>query len=784
MKFSENWLRTFVDPPLTSEELADALTMAGLEVEALEPAAPPFSGVVVGHVLAVERHPAADRLWVCRVDVGRGEPLPVVCGAPNVRAGMKAPCAVVGAKLPQLTIREAKVRGVASHGMLCSAKELGLSEVASGLMELPPEAPVGADLREALDLDDHLFTLKLTPNRGDCLSVAGIAREVAAITATSLRLPEVEPVAAGIEDQMPIQVDALEACPLYCGRVIRGVDPSVPTPDWMVQRLERSGVRSISAIVDVTNYVMLELGQPLHAFDLARIDKGIVVRFGRPGERLTLLNEQTVEVESFLIIADAAKPLALAGIMGGAGSAVSADTTDLFLEAAFFSPQAVAGKAFALGFSSESLYRFERGVDYAATRQAMERATQLILAICGGRAGPITEVQGPLPKREPIRLRVARARRVLGLDLDSAQVSGLLRRLQFRFVDERDVFYVTPHSYRFDLQIEEDLIEELARLYGYDQIPAALPVGVAAMLPDPEGWRSREALRQQLVARDYQEVVTYAFVDASLEADLTGNAAPVRLLNPIASQMSVMRGSLLGGLLQCLRFNLSHKQSRVRLFELGCCFVRENGELRQPERIAALAYGGVAPEQWGEAAREVDFFDVKADLEALFAPRQVHTVPRPHPALHPGRSAAVVVEGQEVGWIGELHPRWQQKYELPKAPVAFEVELAAVLRTRIPAARPVSKFPLVRRDIAVLVDEGVPAQALLETMRELRLDRVVEVGLFDVYRGAGLPPGKKSLAFRVLFQDTQKTLTDQEVEETKAVLVGALEQRFQAKLRI
>ncbi|MEW5709157.1 MAG: phenylalanine--tRNA ligase subunit beta [Pseudomonadota bacterium] len=783
MKFSEHWLRSFVDPPLTSEELAEALTMAGLEVEALEPVAPPFSGVVVGRVLAVEKHPGADRLSVCRVDAG-GDPLTIVCGAPNVRPGMKAPCALVGARLPESAIREMSVRGVVSQGMLCSARELGLSQEASGLMELPADAPVGVDLREALDLDDRLFTLKLTPNRSDCLSVAGVAREVAAITATSLRLPEIEPVAASIEDALPVQVDAPDACPLYCGRVIRGVNPAAPTPDWMVQRLERSGVRPLSALVDVTNYVMLELGQPLHAFDLARIEGGIVVRFGRPGEGLALLNGQRVETAPFLVIADAAKPLALAGIMGGADSAVGAATADVFLEAAFFSPQAVAGKAFGLGFTSESLHRFERGVDYAATRQAMERATQLILGICGGRAGPIGQVEGTLPKREPIRLRVARAQRLLGVELGAAKVSELLRRLQFRFVDERDVFYVTPHTYRFDLQIEEDLIEELARLYGYDRIPATLPSGVAAMRPVPEGVRREETLRQRLVDRDYQEVVTYAFVDEALNGDLTGNGEPVRLLNPLASQMGGMRGSLWTGLLQCLRYNLSRQQPRVRVFEVGSCFLRQDGELRQPARIAALAYGEALPEQWGEAARNVDFFDVKADLEALFAPRPVRTVARSHPALHPGRSAAVVVEGVEVGWIGALHPRWQQKYELPEAPVLFEVELAEALRVPVPAAQPVSKLPLVRRDIAVLVDEGLPAQALLDALEGLHLDRVVEVGLFDVYRGEGLPPGKKSLAFRVLFQDTQKTLTDQEVEELVALLVRALEHKFQAKLRI
>lgn len=786
MKFSENWLRTFVDPPLTSEELAEVLTMAGLEVEAREPAAPAFSGVVVAAVLSVEKHPGADRLSIARVDVGEGEALTIVCGAPNVRAGIKVACARVGAELPELAIKPARVRGVESQGMLCSARELGLEQEAQGLWLLPDDAPVGANLREYLDLDDRLFTLKLTPNRSDCLSLTGVAREVAAVTATSLRLPQIEAVKPVLTDALSVTVAVPQACPLYCGRIVRGVNPAAPTPLWMVQRLERSGVRSISAVVDVTNYVMLELGQPLHAFDLARLRGGVNVRFGDAGEELKLLNEQTVALgPGLLVIADQHQPLALAGIMGGATSAVTDDTRDLFLESAFFDPQAVAGKSFTLGFSSDSAHRFERGVDFAGTRQALERATQLILAICGGSAGPVTEARGPLPRREPIQLRVARARRVLGVDLDSARVSGLLRRQQFRFVDEREVFYVTPHSYRFDLTREEDLIEELARLYGYDQIPATPPVATLAMLPQPEGVRSAADLRSRLVARDYQEVVNYAFVDAAWEADLAGNPAPLRLLNPLASHMSVMRSSLLGGLVQNLQFNLNRKQARVRLFEMGRCFVQGADQtLSQPERLAGLAYGSSGPEQWGLTHRSVDFFDVKADLDALLWPRVVAIEAGPHPALHPGRSARVRVDGVDAGWLGELHPRWQQKYDLAEAPVVFELELAAFANLEIPVAETVSKFPLVRRDIAVLVDDRLPAQALVEALQGAGSSRVADVTLFDVYRGRGIPEGKKSLAFRVLLQDTQKTLTDQEVESEWTRLVQVLEQKFQAKLRI
>ena len=785
MKFSENWLRAFVDPPLTTDELAESLTMAGLEVEAVEPAAPAFAGVVVGEVLAVEKHPGADRLSVCRVDAGRGEPLTIVCGARNVRAGMKAPCALVGAALPQLTIRETSVRGVLSLGMLCSAVELGLAEESDGLLELAPDLPVGADLREALELDDHILTLKLTPNRGDCLSLCGVAREVAAVTATSLRLPEAPAVEPAVRDAREVTVEAPDACPRYCGRLVRGIDPGAPTPAWMARRLERSGVRSLGAVVDITNYVMLEMGQPMHAFDAERIDGAVCVRLGRAGERLTLLNDQTVDAAGMLVIADSRGPLALAGIMGGAASAVGAGTADVFLESAFFAPAAVAGKAFALGFGSDSLHRFERGVDYAATRQAMERATQLLLAICGGQAGPVTEVQGTLPKREPIELRVARATRVLGVPLDAAAVSGLLRRLQFGFVDQGGVFYVTPHSYRFDIQIEADLIEELARLHGYDRIPAARPAMELAMPALAEAERSPADVRRVLVARDYQEVVNYAFVDESLERDLLANPDPIRLVNPLASTMTVMRSSLAGGLLETLRLNVKRQQARVRLFEIGCCFSRRDGELRQPEHLGGLAYGSAAPEQWGSRPpRDVDLFDVKGDLEALVWPARLAAVRDVYPALHPGRSARLELDGQPVGWLGELHPRWQEALELPRPAVLFEIEVAALRRGTVPAAAPISRFPMVRRDIAVVVDDGVAAEDLRRALAGLDLPQVVDIGLFDVYRGAGLPDGKKSLAFRVLLQDTEKTLTDQEVEAVMGDLVRVLERDFSAKLRV
>lgn len=568
MKFSENWLRTWVNPALDSDGLAHQLTMAGLEVEEMAPAAPAFNDVVVAEVLEVSKHPNADRLNVCQVNVGEAQPLTIVCGAPNVAVGLKVPCARIGAVLPgDFKIKQAKVRGLESFGMLCSAKELGLADESQGLWLLPADAPVGQSLRDYLDLDDTLFTLKLTPNRSDCLGIAGLAREVAAISGAAVQPVTIAPVAATIQDQVPVTVTAGDACPLYCGRVVRGVNAALPTPDWMVRRLERSGVRSINIVVDITNYVLLEQGQPMHAFDLAKLSGGIQVRRAHVGETLALLNGQTVELQpEMLVIADAARPLALAGIMGGAESGVETTTTDLFLECAYFEPDAMAGKARSLGVSTDSSFRFERGVDFAATRAALERATALLLELCGGQAGPVVEARGALPVRKPIALRSSRAKRILGIALEPAQIADLLGRLQFAFTQDGEVFSVTPPSYRFDLEIEVDLIEELARIYGYDNIPAQTPQGAVAMLPLNETQRPLSRVRQLLVARDYQETVSLAFLDAQTERDLCGNTTPVMLQNPIASQLAVMRSSLLGGLIGALRVNLARKQGRVRLF--------------------------------------------------------------------------------------------------------------------------------------------------------------------------------------------------------------------------
>lgn len=791
MQFSELWLRSFVSPDLDTDQLGHLLTMAGLEVEEQDGVAAVFSKVVVAQIVEAEKHPNADKLRVCKVDAGQGELLQIVCGAPNAAAGIKIPCALVGADLAGFGIKAAKLRGVESFGMLCSAKELGISDESSGLLVLPEDAPVGTSLRDYLALDDTLFTIKLTPNRADCLSLTGIAREVAALTGSPLSLVACEPVAAGHGDTRAIVLDAPEACPRYCGRIIRGVDAKAPTPEWMKQRLARSGIRSISALVDVTNYVMLELGQPLHAFDNAKLAGAIHVRLPQPGEQVLLLNGQTITpAADTLLIADEARALALAGIMGGEDSGITLDTTELFLESAFFAPDAIAGRARAYGFSSDASYRFERGVDFALAGQAIERATRLILDICGGEAGPVVEAVAAdkLPARAPIRLRASRVRRVLGIDLSADAVAGMFERLDLQVSREGDDFIVTPPSYRFDVEIEEDLIEEIARIHGYDNIPSHAPRGPITMLPRPEAKRDVMSLRRQVAAREYQEVINFAFVEEAWEKDFAGNTNPVRLANPIASQMSVMRSSLIGGLVANVVTNRKRQTNRVRVFEIGRCFAHDvAGQpvegYHQPVRIAALAAGFAKPEQWGEANRNVDFFDVKADLEALLFPRVAEFERTSHPALHPGRAACVKIDGKVVGFIGELHPVWVQRYELGTAPVVFELDLYVLLQSVTPAYAELSRFPAVTRDLALVVDQQVASGVLLAGLQAVAPAIVQRIELFDQYQGKGIEPNRKSLAFRVVMQETQRTLEDVEVDAAMNALTRHAEEALGAKLR-
>ena len=791
MQFPESWLRAIVNPPLSTAELCHLLTMAGLEVEETQPVAPEFSGIVVARVLSVDKHPDADKLKLCKVDTGEHGVLQIVCGAPNVAADMVVPCALVGARLPGMEIKRAKVRGIESFGMLCSARELGLSEDHAGLLPLPADAPIGRDVRGYLNLDDTLITLKLTPNRADCLSLLGIAREVAALTGAPLALPQVAPIVPVHDETRAVVLDAPSACPRYCGRIVRGVNAKAPTPEWIKQRIERCGVRSISVLVDVTNYVMLELGQPLHAFDDAVLAGAIHVRWPQPGEQVLLLNGQTVTPGAdTALIADSAHALAMAGIMGGEHSGISDLTTDLFLESAFFAPAAIAGKARALGFSSDASYRYERGVDFELQRTALERATQLILDSCGGRPGPVAEAvaAGHLPKRAPVKLRIQRAAKVLGIDLGAAQVEKLLCGLGFGYVRSGNEFVVTPPSHRFDIEIEEDLIEEIARLHGYDNIPSPPPRGRLEMLPVVETRRTSMQVRRLMAERGFHEVVSYSFVDAAWEADFAANAAPIALANPIASQMGVMRSSLIGGLVGILVANRKRQFDRVRAFELGRCFLRDGAAalvpgFRQPLRLAAIGAGSALPEQWGSATRKTDFYDLKGDLDALFAPRKLRFEKLAHPALHPGRAAAVFLDGTQIGVLGELHPLWVQKYELGTAPAVFEIELEALLATPLPAYREVSRYPAVVRDLALVVSQEQELQPLLDAL----LDAVPAIGrgveLFDVFQGKGLPEGQKSLAFRIVMQDTGRTLSDAEVDAAVAQLIETAKNKFDAVLR-
>ncbi|PKO53436.1 MAG: phenylalanine--tRNA ligase subunit beta [Betaproteobacteria bacterium HGW-Betaproteobacteria-20] len=783
MQFSENWLRSLVNTDLDSQALSHALTMAGLEVEDIQPVAASFNKVVVAKILSAEKHPDADRLQVCKVDVGLAEPLQIVCGATNARAGLIAPCAMVGAELPGISIKQAKVRGVDSFGMMCSSKELGISAEASGLLELDANAVIGQDIREHLDLDDHLLTLKLTPNRSDCLSIAGIARDVSAITGAAASFETILPVPAESQFAKEVVVSDQSACPRYCGRLISGVNAQSTTPAWMIRRLERSGLRSINVIVDVTNYVLIALGQPMHAFDAAKLSGGISVRFAKANESLTLLNDQTVALKTDdLVIADAGGAVALAGVMGGKASAVGDETTEIFLESAFFPPSVIAGKARRLGISTDSSYRFERGVDFGNTRNAIEYATLLIKQICGGSAGEVTEVIGVLPVRNPVKLRMARLVSVLGIPFTHDKAAQLLMQLGFAFTSSDDVFSVTPPSYRFDIAIEEDLIEEIARLHGYDHIPATKPVATLSILGAPEARRHQNTLRANLAATGYQEVVNYSFVDESWERDLLGNVAPIRLKNPIASNLSVMRTSLWGGLLDTLVYNLNRKLERAFLFEIGATYYQKRNTFVETTCISGLAYGSARPEQWGADGADIDFFEVKAHVDALIGVSAVYEKAE-HITLHPGQTARILLDGVVIGWLGKLHPKWQQHYHLTKSAFLFELDADAILNRQIPSYQEVSKFLPVRRDLAVVLDENIAVNLVLSTVKNANIPLITDIALFDLYQGQGIPENKKSLALSVLMHDTQKTLTDNDADMAIASLLQLLQSEFDAVLR-
>lgn len=790
MKFSENWLREWIDPGISTDELVAQLTMAGLEVDAVEPAAAVFSGVVVGEVLAVAPHPDADKLRVCQVNAG-GEPLQIVCGAPNVRAGMRVPTALVGAVLPgDLKIKKAKLRGVESSGMLCSARELGLADDHVGLMSLPVDAPVGRDFRIYLGLDDKLIEVDLTPNRGDCLSVAGIAREVAALNRKSVSAPVSNTVAPGIDARFAVTVSAPDACPRYLGRVIRGIDPLASTPLWMQERLRRSGLRSLGPLVDVTNYVLLEIGQPMHAFDLAQLDGHIEVRYARPGESLQLLDGRIVNLDDqTLVIADAEKVLAIAGVMGGEHSGISDATRDIFLECAFFAPEAIAGKARRYGLQTDSSYRFERGVDFELQRQAIERATELLLAMVGGSAGPVVEAMhaGHLPKRPAIALRKSRIRQLLGIELQDVEVEDILGRLGASLSRTASGWDVAPPSYRFDMALEVDLVEDLGRIYGYDRLPSTRPAAAMVAVPRPETRKTPEDWRTVLVQRGYHEAITYSFVDPKLQQILDPDRPPVALANPISSEMAVMRTNLWAGLIRAAQYNLNRQQMRIRLFEYGLTYIHQHNEIKQKSYIGGIVCGARYPEQWGAPHADSDFFDVKADVEALLLAGGCQEEFAFHadtqPALHPGRSARISRNGDPVGWLGSIHPDLAKTLELPQDTIVFEIAAAALETGRVTHFEEISRYPSIRRDLAFVVPQDAVAQELRATVAAAAGSLLQGVVLFDVYAGKGIESGRKSIAFGLILQDSSRTLTEQDVEAVLVQVQTALGDKFGATLR-
>ena len=842
MQFSESWLRQYVNPALDSDGLAHAMTMAGLEVEEQYAVAPPFTKVVIAEILSTEQHPDADRLRVCKVNAGTGEELTIVCGAPNARAGIKIPCALVGASLPAaeiggkpLLIKVGKLRGVESQGMLCSGRELGLGDDHAGIYELPADAPIGEDIRRYLHLDEQIFVVKLTPNKADCLSLIGMAREVAAITKVPLQRPPVKAPAVSIADQLKVNILDRDLCGRFAGRIIRGVNAAAPTPAWLVQRLKSAGQRSISALVDISNYVMLEMGQPSHVFDLDRLAGDLSVRWAKPGESIELLNGQTLipvpidaEVTSQItngvgVVADENGLVSLAGIMGGNNCAVSDKTTNIYVEAAFWWPAAIQGRARRFNFTTDAGHRFERGVDPQATVECLAYLSALIIEVCGGQAGPVDDQILALPERKPVSMRLKRAMQIIGIPLTFEVVSDVFTRLGFEFSTtangDETIFQVTPPSYRFDLEIEEDLIEEVARLYGFEHIPDLPPRGLLTMRAIPEQLQSIHTLRHRLAQQGYQEVINFGFTEAEFEQQLanasTTSSRPIQVLNPIAAQYAVMRSTLLGGLLTNLRANLNRGASRMRLFEVGRTFayvnaadeqrVRDSEDasagavtgIWQPMRVAGLAYGFTWPEQWGINNKVVDFFDVKGDLEIILMPLQIKTSTMTHAALHPGRCAVIQLVMPNglltIGWLGEIHPAIQQKLALPLAPIVFEFDWQAISSIDLPNPREISKLPAVQRDLAVVVKQDLPAQLALDAILSVKQAFVQKITLFDEFRpqvdasrsisNSGLAADEKSLAFRVTLLNPLETLQDEQVDAAMATLLAQLEKKCGARLR-
>jgi len=791
MKIAESWLREWVDPDLETEALAERLTMAGHEVDGITVEGAGLDGVIVAEVLAVEKHPDADRLSVCKVSTGKGEPVEVVCGAPNVVKGMKSPLATPGLKLPNgVKLRKSKIRGVVSNGMLCSAIELALGDESDGIIALPNDAPVGAALIDYLNLPDAVIDLDLTPNRGDCFSVLGIARDVAALTSAELNNDDTAPVTETIKDTHPVDIELPQGCPNFAGRVVRNIDPAAKSPVWMVEKLRRSGLRAIHPVVDVTNYVMLELGQPLHAYDLSLVKGPIRPRLAEKSEKVTLLDEKVLVVnEDTIVISDDSGAIGLAGIMGGLSTAVSDATVDVFFEAAFWPPEFMAGRARSYGLHTDASLRFERGVDPEGQARAVEKATALLLEISGGDAGPLVVNSAPefLPKREKIRVRSARVAHLLGVDIDDQIIAEILQRLGLSVAPTDDGWDVIAPSHRFDIAIEADLIEEIARVFGYDEIPETTAIAGTPLEVVTESIIDLEQAAATLVGRDYQEIITYSFIDDESNKKLTGVDPVLVLSNPISSEMSVMRSSLWPGMLMATSSNASRQQERVRLFEIGKSFHGSLDDHDEVVRIGGVVMGAALPEQWGSKSQSVDFFDIKSDVTALLAltgeTSQVEFVATEHPALQPGQAAKILRGKQTLGVIGKLHPMHSKFFELKRDVFVFELDAAAALASRAPKAQKVSKFPSIRRDIAVVVDARITASELVEAVASSAPDLISSVRIFDIYTGPGIEAGLKSVALGLILQETSRTLTDEDADTVMSAVLRKMQQDFGAELR-
>jgi len=791
MKIAESWLREWVDPELTSEELAHQLTMLGHEVDSLEFEGRGIGDVVVGEVVECGKHPDADKLSVCKVSDGSGELIDIVCGAPNVRVGLKTPLAKPGVTLPNgLQLRKAKIRGVVSNGMLCSAVELGLGDESDGIMELPEDAPAGQSLVGLLELPDAVIDIDLTPNRGDCFSILGIARDVAALTGAPLKDPAAKAVNTTIDDIQPVELVEPAGCPRFAGRVVRGIDPKARSPLWMEERLRRAGLRAISPVVDVTNYVMLELGQPLHAYDAALLQGPIRPKLAIAGAKVTLLDEKDVELNAdTIVITDDSGPIGMAGIMGGLSTAVTDTTTDVFFEAAFWPPDFMAGRARAYGMHTDASLRFERGVDPEGQGRAVERATELLLQISGGKAGPLVveSAEKHLPKRSSIHLQKSHIARLLGLEFDDGEIVRILESLQMTVDETEGGWHVSAPSHRFDMQYEVDLIEEVARIHGYDSIPETTLVASSPLETVTESKIEMERAGATLIARDYQEVVTYSFIDAESNTKFTGVESPLVLSNPISSELSVMRASLWPGLVAAAAGNLARQQERVRLFEASRSYHGTLEAHSEVIRLAGLATGPVTPEQWGTKPETIDFFDIKADVEAVLSLAckldEVHFTPVEHPALQPGQAAEIKRGDEVIGVLGKLHPRLAKDYDIKRAVYLFELDAEKALASAAPAAAGISKYPAIRRDIAIVVDDNVTADELLAAVAESAPDLIRDVRIFDIYKGERIEAGRKSVAIGLILQETSRTLTDDDADSAMAAAIAKLEDKFAANLR-